>query len=162
MLKITTTYPEFQLKTHQPRAEIKQKIIQIQIEHEGPSLEIDQLQSRNELGIGGYDHLSKQIRDEGFQKTLAAIKQIAWEGDDVMNRAGHFREQMIFAEQAKMRMESEIPELNIRSAPTTRPRITFHYEQRIYWEPGAAEITHYLRDPEIIWELGNVQVDLRG
>lgn len=162
MFQITTVYPKFDLQTHFPRANIKQKITKFDIERSGPSIEIDSKQSRNELGIGGYDYLSKKIRDESFEKVLAAIKQIAWEGDDVVNRAGHFREEMIFADHAKMRMEAEIPELNIRSAPQTRPKIHFHFEQKIHWQPGGAEIIHFLQEPEIKWQLGYVQLDLRG
>lgn len=162
MLQITTVYPKFNLETHFPQANIKQKVIRFDIKRSGPSIEIDSMQSRNELGIGGYDYLSKKIRNESYEKVLAAIKQIAWEGDDVVNRAGHFREEMIFADHAKMRIAAEIPELNIRSAPQTRPKIDFHFEQKIYWEPGGVEITHFIQDPEISWQLGYVQVDVRG
>lgn len=161
MLTIRTTYPSFKLESDQPRADIEQKVSQVQIKTSGPEVEIDQEQSRNELGLGGYRYLSQQVRESSYQKVLAGIARVAGEGDEVMNRAGMFREEMIFADQAKRRMDAQIPELNVQAAPRTRPRISFHYTQEITWDQGGAAITHYVRPPTITWNLGGVKVDVR-
>lgn len=161
-MKITSTYSRFELEYHWPRAEIEQRVSQVQIKGSGPEIEIDQMQSRNELGIGGFKHYSYQVRDNAYQKVMEALAQIAAEGDEVMNRAGHFREEMIFADQAVRRMDAKIPELNIRAAPRTRPNINFHYTQELDWDQGGAIITHQVRPPDITWHPGGVKVDMRG
>lgn len=162
MLNIRTTYPRFDLEYHWPRMEIEHRVSQVQIERSGPTIEIDQLQSRNELGIGGYQYLSKKIREQGYQKVLAGIAKMAQEGDEVMNRAGHFREEMIFSDQAKRRMDEQMPELNVASAPSSRPKIRFHYEQEITWDQGGALIKHHIQPPTINWQLGEVKVEYVG
>ncbi len=162
MLEITSTYPSFELETYWPRAEIRQEVGQMEIETIGPRMEIDQLQSRNELGIGGFEYYSHQVRDAALQKTIEAIGKMAAQGDEVVQRAGHFREEMVFADQARREMEAQIPELNIRAAPRTRPRIDFEYRQEINWSQGGVNITHQVRPPRIDWTLGGVQVDVRG
>ena len=162
MLSISTTYPYFELETYAPRAQIEQRVSQIQIETHGPSLEIDQRQSRNELGIGGYQYMSRQIREKSYHKVLASIAQMAQEGDEVVNRASHFREEMIFTDISRRRMDEKIPELNITSAPQTRPEIRFYYEQEIAWDQGGAFITHQIRPPTFTWYLGEVRVEYRG
>lgn len=162
MLQITTTYPSFQVEYHWPRAQIEQRVSQVQIQSQGPEMEIDQLQSRNELGIGGFQHFSHKVRDQAKHKAIEAIGKMAAEGDEVMMRAGHFREEMIFAEQARRNMLEQVPELNIKSAPTTRPRIKFHYEQEINWDQGGVKITHQVRPPTITWKMGGVYVDVHG
>lgn len=162
MLSVSTSYPSFELKTYLPRAQIEQRVGQFQMETSGPRIEIDQRQSRNELGIGGYEHMSRQIREKSYHKVLAGIAQMAQEGDEVMNRAGHFREEMIFSDLAKRRMDGKILELNIAVAPQTRPEIRFHYEQEIAWDQGGAFITHQIRPPELTWHLGDVKVEYLG
>lgn len=162
ILQITTTYPDFQVEYHWPRAQIDQRVSQVQITSHGPKLEIDQRQSRNELGIGGLENYSRQVRDQAYHKTLESITKMAQDGDEVMRRAGHFREEMVFADQAKRHMDGKIPELNIRAAPSTRPNINFHYVQEINWNPGGVTITHQVRPPTITWNLGGVHVDVRG
>lgn len=162
MLQITTTYPSFQVEYYWPRAQIEQQVAQVQIVSDGPRLEIDQQQSRNELGNGGLENFSRQARDQALQKTLESITKMAQAGDEVMQRAGHFREEIIFADQAKREMDERIPELNIKAAPTTRPNINFHYTQEINWDPGGVTIIHQVRPPTITWNLGGVHVDVRG
>ncbi|HHT43020.1 MAG TPA: hypothetical protein GX014_06405 [Firmicutes bacterium] len=162
MLQITTVYPRFSVEYHWPRAEIKQQVSQLQVKTYGPELEIDQRQSRAELGLPGLYHFSRQVRDEARSKTINAIGQIAAEGDEVVQRAGHFREEIIFADQARRRMDARIPELNIKAAPTTRPEIRFHYGQELDWNQGGVDIKHYVRPPTITWQLGGVYVDVRG
>lgn len=162
MLTITTTYPSFDLEYYWPKAEITQKVSQVQIEGSGPSMEIDQVQSRNELGIGTYSYMARKIRDTSYNKVLEAITLMAQEGDEVVQRAGFFREEMIFADQAKRRLDAQIPELNITVAPRTRPTIKFHYQQEITWNQGGAIIKHQVHPPTITWEMGGVHVDVRG
>lgn len=162
MLEITTTYPSFELEYHWPRAEIKQQVSQIQITHSGPEIEIDQRQSSNELGIGNFGYYGRQVRARAYQKAVEAIGKISAAGDEVVMRAGHFREEMILADQAKRLMEEQIVELNIQAAPHTRPKIDFHYKQEISWNQGGVVITHQVRPPGITWNLGGVQVDVRG
>lgn len=162
MFKITTTYTRFDLKTYPPRAHIEQRVGQFNFKTTGPQVEIDASQSRNELGIGGYQYMSKQIRQQGYEKTMQAIAQIAQEGNEVLDRAGHFREEMIFSDISKRRMDEKIPELNVTAAPRTRPKISFHYEQDIVWDQGGAFITHQIREPSFTWHLGEVKVEYRG
>lgn len=162
MLRITTTYPKMELETHLPRAQMEQRVSRVQITTRGPEIEIDQLQSRNELGIGGFGYYSRMVRDGAYQKTIEAIGKIAANGDEVVARAGHFREEMILADQAKRAMDERIPELNIKAAPSTRPSINFHYTQDINWSQGGATIRHQVRPPTITWTLGEVTVDVRG
>ncbi|NMB01616.1 MAG: hypothetical protein GX971_08910 [Firmicutes bacterium] len=162
MLQITTTYPSFQVEYHWPRAQIEQQVSRVQITTHGPEMEIDQLQCRNELGIGGFEYFSRQVRDNAYHKVIESIGKMAAEGDEVLQRAGHFREEMIFADQARRKMDARIPELNIRSAPTTRPRIRFNYSQEINWNQGGVTIQHQVRPPTITWTLGGVHVDVRG
>ncbi|HKM43647.1 MAG TPA: DUF6470 family protein [Limnochordia bacterium] len=162
MLQITSTYPSFDLEIYWPRADIRQEVAKVQVETIGPEIKIDQLQSRNELGIGGFEFYSRQVRDGAYQKTIEAIGKMAAAGDEVVHRAGHFREEMILAEQAKRATMEQIPELNIRAAPTTRPKISFDYRQDINWSQGGVSITHQVRPPEITWTLGGVKVDVRG
>ena len=162
MLQITTTYPSFQVEYHWPRAQIEQRVSEVQITSHGPELEIDQRQSRNELGIGGFEHFTYQIRDNAYHKVIESIGKMAAEGDEVMMRGGHFQEEMIFAEQAKRNMDEKIPELNIKAAPTNRPRIRFNYSQEINWNQGGIIINHQVRPPTITWNLGGVHVDVRG
>lgn len=139
-----------------------QQISQIQIQGSGPTIEIDQAQSQNELGNVDLVYYSHQVRDRAYQKTMEAIGKMAAAGDEVVQLAGHFREEMILAEQAKRAMGKQIPELNIRAAPSTRPQIRFDYRQEISWSQGGVNITHQLRPPEITWTLGGVKVDVRG
>lgn len=162
MLQITSTYPRIEVEIHWPRAEMQQKVSQIQIKTNGPKLEIDQLQCRNELGIGGFVHYSHQVRDGAYQRVIEAIGKMAAAGDEVVERAGHFKEEMILAEQAKRETAGIIPELTIRAAPRTRPQIRFDYGQEISWNQGGVNITHQVRPPEITWHLGGVKVDVRG
>ena len=161
MLQITTTYPRFDLEIYWPRAEIRQEVSKVQVKTTGPEIKIDQLQSRNELGIGGFEFYSRQVRDGANQKAIEAIGKMAAAGDEVVQRAGHFREEMILAEQVRRAMLEEVPELNIRAAPTTRPKITFNYQQDIRWSQGGVNIAHQLRPPKITWHLGGVKVDVR-
>ena len=161
MLQITSTYSRFDLEVYWPRAEIQQHVSHLQVETEGPELEIDQLQSRNELGIGGFEYFTRQVRDVAYQETIAAIGKMAASGDEVVQRAGHFREEMILPEQARKAMLAEVPELNIRAAPSTRPKITFKYQQDIHWSQGGVNITHQLRPPKMTWTQGGVKVDVR-
>ncbi len=162
MLQITSTYSTMDLEIYWPRADIEQRVSRVQIRTFGPKIEIDQSQSRNELGIGGFEYYSHQVRDAAYQKTIAAIRTMAAAGDEVVQRAGHFREEMILAEQARRGMEAQIPELNIRAAPTTRPQISFDYRQGISWNQGGVNITHQVRPPKITWTQGGVKVDVRG
>ncbi len=162
MLQITSTYPRMDVEIYWPRAKMQQVVSQIQIEIRVPELEIDQLQSRNELGIGGFGYYSHQVRDAAYQKTIEAIGEIATAGDEVVESTGHFREEMILAEQAKRRTTETIPELTIRAAPRTRPRIRFNYGQEISWDLGGVNIKHQVRSPQITWNLGEVRVDVRG
>lgn len=161
-LTIHTTYPSIKIKSYQPEAEIKQKITQVKIERSAPFVEIDQQQSHGELGFGSYAELNSKIREVSYQKALEGIARLAREGDEVMNRAGMFVEEMIFADLAKGQMEAEILELNVQAAPRTRPRIKFHHEQQISWEPGGAEIEFDVRPPDFTWQLGKVKVDVTG
>lgn len=161
-LTISTTYPIAKIKTHLPEAQIKQKIIQVKIDRNTPLVEIDQRQSYGELGLGGYAEFNTKIREKNFQEALAGIARLAQEGDEVMNRAGLFLEEMIFADLAKRRWAEDIPELNVQAAPRTRPTIKFHHEQSITWEPGGAEIEFYLRPPHIDWQLGKTKLDVTG
>ena len=162
MLQITSTYPSFELEVYWPRAEIQQEVTEMQIQTTGPEIEIDQMQSRNELGFGGFGYYSRQVRDGAYQKTTEAIGRMVAAGDEVVQRAGHFREEMILAEQAKRATRERIPELNIRAAPSTRPKISFDYRQDINWSQGGVNITHQVRPPKITWSLGGVTVDVRG
>ncbi|NMA60709.1 MAG: hypothetical protein GX956_02360 [Firmicutes bacterium] len=162
MFRITTTHSYFNLKTYPPRAHIEQRVGQFVMKTSGPRIEIDARQSRNELGIGGYQYMSRQIREKSYEKTMAAIAQMAQEGDEVVNRAGHFREEMIFTDISRRRMDEKIPELNITAAPQTRPEIRFYYEQEIAWDQGGAFITHQIRPPELTWHLGDVKVEYLG
>lgn len=162
MLQIHTTYPGFELNYRWPTAEIRQQVTQLRIEASGPSMGIDQVQSRNELGMGTYSFVRDQIRDHAYNKVLEAITELAQEGDEVVERAGLFREEMIFAEQAKRRLDAQISELTIVAAPRTRPTIAFHYNQEITWDQGGAIITHHVQAPTITWQMGGVQVDVRG
>lgn len=162
MLQITSTYSTMDLEIYWPRADIEQRVSQVQIRTIGPEMQIDQLQSRNELGIGGFGYYSRQVRDSAYQKTIEAIGKMAAAGDEVVQRAGHFREEMILAEQARRAMLEEVPELNIRAAPATRPKISFNYKQEISWNQGGVNIRHRIRPPEITWTLGGVKVDVRG
>ena len=162
MLRITTVYPRFDLEYHWPRAEIQQQVTRVQIKTEGPVVEIDQRQCWAELGLPSPLGYSKQVRDEARLKTLEAIGKLAAEGDEVVERAGHFREEIIFADQAKRRMDERIPELNIQAVPTTPPKISFHYQLELDWSPGGVAITHDVRPPTITWHLGGVYVDVRG
>jgi hypothetical protein len=162
MLQITSTYTTMDLEVYWPRAEIKQQVSKLQVETTGPRMEIDQLQSRNELGFGGYEYYSYQVRDKARQIAIESIGKMAAAGDEVVQRSGHFREEMIFADQAKREMREQIPELNIRAAPRTRPHIRFEYRQEINWNQGGVEITHQVRPPKITWTQGGVQVDVRG
>lgn len=161
-LEIRSAYPRFDLEIYWPRAEIKQQTAQMEVKTYGPRMEIDQLQCRNELGFGGFGYYSSQVREHAFQKTIEAIGKMATQGDEVVQRAGHFREEMIFADQARREMEAQIPELNVRAAPRTRPKIQFEYRQEINWSQGGVNITHQLRPPRIEWTLGGVEVDVRG
>lgn len=162
MLRISTTYPRFEVDYHWPRAQIEQRVSQVQIETEGPRLEIDQRQSRAEVGMGGLEHFSRTVRDQAREKALTAIGETARDGDEVLARAGHFREEMIFADQARRKLEAQIPELNIKAVPVTRPKITFHYSQDLNWQRGGVTITHQVRPPTITWQLGGVTIDVRG
>lgn len=162
MLTISTTYPRFDLEYHWPKAQIEQRISQVQIKTTGPQMEIDQVQSRNELGIGTYSYLSHQIRDQAYQEVMSAIAQMSQEGDEVMNRAGLFKEEMIFADQAKRRLDARIPELNIKAAPQSRPKIRFHYKNEIHWNEGGTRINHEIRPPTMNWQMGEVKIDVRG
>ncbi len=162
MLQMTTTYPKMDLVTHWPRAEIKQQVSEIQIDSIGPEIKIDQRQSRNELGMVDFGYYSHQVRDGAYQKTVEAIGKMAADGDEVVERAGRFREEMILAEQAKRAMDQKIPELSIASAPRTRPQISLNYRQEISWNQGGVSITHQVRPPELTWTLGGVEVDVRG
>lgn len=162
MLQITTVYPRFSVEYHWPRAEIKQQVSQVQIRTEGPIVQIDQRQCWADLGLPRLPGFSRQVRDEARQKTLEAIAKTAAEGDEVVDRAGHLREEIIFADQARRRMDERIPELNIRPAPTTRPQITFLYDLQLDWSRGGVEITHHIQPPTITWQLGGVYVDVRA
>ncbi len=161
-LIINTTYPSAEIKSHQPRAEITQRIAQVRIERKGPLVEIDQRESYGELGLGGYTELNAKIREKNYTQALEGIARIAREGDEVMNRAGLFLEEMIFSDLAKRRLEAQMPELNVQVAPRTRPTIKFHHEQRISWESGGAEIKFHVRPPDIVWRLGEVTLDVTG
>ena len=162
MLQITSTYSRMDIEIHWPRAQMRQQVSQIQIEGSGPSMEIDQSQSRNELGNVDFVYYSHQVRNRAYQEAMEAIGKMAAAGDEVVQRAGHFREEMILADQAKRAMDERIPELNIRAAPSTRPQISFDYRQEISWNQGGVNITHQVRPPEITWTLGGVKVDVRG
>lgn len=162
MLQITTVYPRFSVDYRWPWAEIKQQVSQVQIETEGPTMEIDQRQCWAELGMPRLPDFCKQVRDEGRAKTFEAIGKLAAEGDEVLERAGHWRKEMIFADQAKRRMDERIPELNIRVAPNTRPAIRFSYDLNVEWIRGGVEIRHHVYPPTITWQLGGVYVDVRG
>ena len=83
-------------------------------------------------------------------------------GDEVVERAGHFREEMIFADQARRSILESIPELTVQAAPTSRPEIRFFYAQQIDWRQGGVSIKHYIHPPTITWHLGGVYVDVRG
>ncbi|HPT83792.1 MAG TPA: DUF6470 family protein [Limnochordia bacterium] len=162
MLQITTVYPRFSVEYYWPRAEIKQQLSQVQIRTSGPVVEIDQRECWADLGLPNLPDFSKQVRDQARSKTLEAIGKIAAEGDEVVERAGHWREEIVFADQARRRMDERIPELNIRPAPTARPKIDFHYELKLDWSRGGVEITHHIQPPVITWQLGGVYVDVRG
>lgn len=162
MLQITSTYPRMNVEIYWPEAEMQQKVSQIQISTVGPELQIDQQQSRNELGIVDITYSRQQVRDAAYQKTMEAIANIAAQGDEVVQRAGHFKEEMIIADQAKRATAAKIPELTIRAAPRTRPQIRFNYRQEISWNQGGVNIEHQVRPPEITWKLGGVNVDVRG
>lgn len=162
MFKITSTYTSFNLTTYPPQAQIEQRVGQFKFKTNGPRIEIDSRQSRNELGIGGYQYMSEQIRQKSYEKTLEAIGQIAQEGNEVMDRAGHFREEMIFSSISRRRMDEKIPELNVAAAPRTRPEIRFYYDQDIVWDQGGAFITHQIRPPDLNWEKGAVKVEYVG
>lgn len=161
-LAISSTYPSATIKTFQPEVKIRQRITQVQIDRSGPLVEIDQSQCYGELGFGGHVELSSRIKERNYEKVLEGIGRLAWEGDQVMNRAGRFREEMIFSDLAKRRWDEKIPELNVRAAPSTRPKIQFHHEQSINWQPGGAEIEVAVRPPDIRWQMGEVIVDVRG
>ena len=162
MLQITSTYPRMNVEIYWPVAEMQQQVSQIQISTVGPELQIDQQQSRNELGIVDITYSRQQVRDAAYQKTMEAIANIAALGDEVVQRAGHFKEEIILADQAKRATEAKIPELTIRAAPRTRPQIRFNYRQEISWNQGGVNIKHQVRPPEITWKLGGVNVDVRG
>lgn len=162
MLQITSTYTRMELTTYWPKAEIEQKVAQVQLKTIGPEMEIDQLQCRNELGIGGFDYYSHKVFNNAYQKTLEAIGKMAADGDEVVQRAGHFREEMIFADQARRALDAKIPEINIGVAPSSRPKINFNYSQEMSWIQGGVNITHRIRPPEITWIPGGVKVDVRG
>lgn len=162
MLQITTVYPRFDLAYHWPRAEIRQQVSQVQVKTEGPRLEIDQRRCWAELGMPRLEDFARQVRDTAQNTTLQAIADIAAAGDEVVERAGHFREEMIFADQARRSILESIPELTVQAAPTSRPEIRFFYAQQIDWRQGGVSIKHYIHPPTITWHLGGVYVDVRG
>ena len=157
-LAIRTTYPQIQIKTELPRQEIRQEVSKVQIEKEGPRLRIDQSECLDELGLGSYQELSRQIRDRSYQKVLEALAQISGEGDEILAKAGLFQERMIFSEIDRRKTRESIPELNIGVVPQNRPRIAFDHEIKISWEEGGAHIKYYGRPPAISWELGQVEI----
>lgn len=160
-LQITTVYPRFAVEYHWPRAEIRQEVTRVQVRTEGPVVEIDQRHCWADLGLAGPMDFAKQVRDEARFETVEAIGRIAAEGDEVVKRAGHFREEIIFADQARRRMDERIPELNVQAVPKAPPRIKFHYAMELDWSPGGAVIEHHVRPPTITWQLGGVYVDVR-
>ena len=160
-LQITTVYPRFAVEYHWPRAEIRQEGTRGQGRTEGPVGEIDQRHRWADLVLDGPMDFAKQGRDEARFETVEAIGKIAAEGDEVAKRAGHNREDIIFADQARRSMDERIPELNVQAVPKAPPRIKFHYSMELDWSPGGAVFKHQVRPPSITWQFCGVFVDVR-
>lgn len=157
-LLIRTTYPQVQIEYLWPQLEIEQKVSQIRIEKSGPRLEIEEKQCLRELGLGSYKDLGLQIRERSYEQVLLALKKMSAEGDEVLEQGGRFLERMIFSEIEQRKTEESVPEVNVKAAPQTRPKISFPCELKISWEEGGASITYRGGPPRITWNLGSVEV----
>lgn len=118
------------LRWKQPQLQMESKPLKVELESEGPSLELDQRAVWEEIGTGGLYHIIDESLAISRQKVLEAIAKISSEGDFLA--AIENPENTI----AALATQLEEREFNVGVIPKSRPSAKIKYKVNIDWKPG--------------------------
>lgn len=154
-LEMSIRYPRHEIEHTWPKANITQQVTQVELQTSGPQIFVDQRIPMAEVGLGDYNHFSRQAAYKGKSTVLEGIRRVAQEGDRM---AAEMTTQNTIARIAKSKMLQQVPEINVDVSPKTAPEIEFHYDLNVNWREGEVKIDFDMAPPQIKWYLGQVDV----
>lgn len=154
-LVINSSYSTCEISTFKPQPNFTHQFGEFDSEYIGPRVQIDQQEAFNEVGLGDFKNLSKEVTLQARQTAFNGIINRVQEGNRYAEDSGRVD---TTAEIAKVRGFSNIPEINVAIKPSTAPKIEFIYSMDLRYKQGGVSTQFKTWAPKIEWDIGDVSV----
>ena len=145
-LEITTTRPSFRIRSEPP---------DLQIDNQLPQVSVDATEYRSALGFSGSRELTQRTRDEAEEATIAAIAEVAAEGDAL----GRIENGSAIAAIAAREIEEPPREVQLAFLPPPRIEVENGVRDVVDVVPGTFDLEHDIVPPRFDFQKGSVNVD---